>query len=80
MIAIDSAEIAGLTGGSDGVEGAVEGVTIDSRKVSPGDLFTLSDADVASSSGRNSPTCSRLLGPSANRTSSATVARQSRST
>ena len=39
MIAIDSSEIVALTGGSGDVEAAVEGVTIDSRQVEPGDLF-----------------------------------------
>jgi UDP-N-acetylmuramoyl-tripeptide--D-alanyl-D-alanine ligase len=39
MIAIDSSEIVALTGGSGDVEAAVEGVTIDSRRVEPGDLF-----------------------------------------
>src|SRR5439155_5366963 len=39
MIAIDSSEIVALTGGSGDVEAPVEGVTIDSRSVAPGDLF-----------------------------------------
>jgi UDP-N-acetylmuramoyl-tripeptide--D-alanyl-D-alanine ligase len=39
MIAIDSSEVVALTGGSGDVEAAVEGVTIDSRRVEPGDLF-----------------------------------------
>jgi UDP-N-acetylmuramoyl-tripeptide--D-alanyl-D-alanine ligase len=39
MIAIDSSEIVALTGGRGDVEAAVEGVTIDSRRVEPGDLF-----------------------------------------
>ncbi len=39
MIAIESGEIAVLTGGRGEVEGLVRGVSIDSRQISPGDLF-----------------------------------------